>query len=572
MKLHISDLLDDVHDDIDLMENDITTANRILALVQERMEIEQAPVTPMQKPRKRRTLGKAARTVLIAAMFALALSVTAYAVYQARMADYLFPEAVEASPAFSEEVSAEVDWVPAARAPIARSSMSLVGYQGTPEYEAYLEWNNYLDEVGLPDYDAMGVDDTWHETPENYYGLYLAVTQEQAAKLDEIVAKYGLTLHQSRAAFQTLQELYDLLGTEPFLSEGHDHGGGYIYDDGAFKLEADKTVGSDRVDYTLFTSVKGSFSMISGPAIENGEEWAYTTGSGMTLDLVLGENESMILAETDNTYICVSIWCGSENDVENWFSSGLTSFDRAGLEAFAETIDFAALAQRYNGGPLDLTQTLADKIAKDKVENQERQAQQIAEEAVEAEQLDTVAREVVAELGVYGPASLPESYEEHIFTYVNDGRPDTYMAQRWDGVITAWGERVSFSQVNRHFVMTDNEIGWSYGDLFMSYARYYTDESRRVSSTAAQFDAAKAMYEQTDGFMECQVGDFQGFYHTSEESMDGVIWLDTEHDLMFTLDMDNGPYLDEENGVILYPDAPFTPQELIALAATITAE
>ena len=82
MKLNISDLLDDIYDDdIELIETDITTPDRILALVQEQMtaEAEAAPVISVQ-PSKHRQLGKLARTILIAAALTLSLTVTALAV------------------------------------------------------------------------------------------------------------------------------------------------------------------------------------------------------------------------------------------------------------------------------------------------------------------------------------------------------------------------------------------------------------------------------------------------------------------------------------------------------------
>ena len=83
MKLNISDLLDDIYDDdIDLVQTDITTPDRILALVQEQMaaETEAAPVISVQQPSKRQRLSKIVRTILIAAALTLALTVTALAV------------------------------------------------------------------------------------------------------------------------------------------------------------------------------------------------------------------------------------------------------------------------------------------------------------------------------------------------------------------------------------------------------------------------------------------------------------------------------------------------------------
>lgn len=83
MKMNISDLLDDIYDDdIDLAETDITTPDRILSLVKEQLasKTEKTPADSVQLSRKNRGMVKLARIVLIAAVLALALSVTALAV------------------------------------------------------------------------------------------------------------------------------------------------------------------------------------------------------------------------------------------------------------------------------------------------------------------------------------------------------------------------------------------------------------------------------------------------------------------------------------------------------------
>ena len=191
---------------------------------------------------------------------------------------------------------------------------------------------------------ALGVNDQWHETPDNYYQLYGAVTQEQANKLDEIIAEHGLDLHTLRM-MTTPEQLFSVLGTEPFVSGEYAVMGGYIYNDGTFKLDGSNIDGS--ISFSMFTSVKGAFSMIESTVDSDYAEWEYVTSSGTAVDLILeGSSFGNILFETEGAYIYVR--------AANGWIGGVPHIEREELEAFADTIDFSALASLYDGHTFDI--------------------------------------------------------------------------------------------------------------------------------------------------------------------------------------------------------------------------
>lgn len=112
----------------------------------------------------------------------------------------------------------------------------------------------------------------------------------------------------------------------------------------------------------------------------------------------------------------------------------------------------------------------------------------------------------------------------------------------------------------------------------MIYTRYYTGEDRAVSATTEQFDAAKAYYAAFEGFQERQVNGCPSFYYPEIHGEDGtiyapgVMWLDEANDLVFVLDMLDATYFDVQTKETIFLGDPFEPDELIALAATVTAE
>ncbi len=482
------DLMDYYEDQagIDLAENAPVRADRVA----ERTAARPGPRAAAAGPaKKRRPVGRMLRTGLIAAVLAAALGVTAYAVYMATVDKYVLPEetAAEAPPP-----AAEPEQTDAAPAPEpAAAHLSLVGYQGTPEYEAYVEWEQWLKD-NPTDFSGVGNDDSYYETDKNYAALYGAYFQDQAEKLDEIMAKYDLTPLKEMHFVYAPEEVYDYLGTDPFLPDGS-WGGGYVYDDGTFKLEA-IDFGTEDLDGTLFVSVKGSFARIFSRAPEDYQEWSYTTASGQTVDLVMGTDQSLMLFETDGAYIHLDVNMGSEavypeapdimSEEEYWaslyervpeekwdqidegsYEFYLSNFDdydpdtptqpaytKADLEKLADSVGFDVLAERF-ADPVDREKSLADYEAFiDRLEN-----------ATDTYNRSGDADAAIAALGDYYLTDLPEGYAMYSVsgsTPMEGVTDETYAVRSYDGpggvIMLMWTDD---PQLNEPFPITETEDG-----------------------------------------------------------------------------------------------------------------
>ena len=444
------DLMDLYRDDgIELDDPDLTDADRITALTMEKLGPVAVPAQRRKRPLRRMV------TAIAAAALALGLSVTAYAVYQSRVADYIIPEPTATADA-SHEASNEASPEAAVTETTARASLSLVGYQGTPEYAAYVEWTDYLAQADPVDYNAMGVDDTWHETPDNYAYYYQAYTRERADKLDEIMAKYDLRLHESRTVLNHQQDLYNALGIEPFLSEKYDNTGGYIYNDGTFKLDfcSDWGDGGDLND--IFVSVKGTITSIFAvvdPTLGM-EEWSYETASGQVVDLVLTPLNAHIFYETEAAYVHVNSVMTKQATAENP-NPVAPSHTRESLEALADSIDFGILEKRF-GNDFSAEQTEAQVAA----------YAAALENATDTYNRDDTVDEAIAAIGDFYLADLPEGYSMYIVTSFlpDDGGLGHYhVTRRYQGhggeIVFSWSDWDGMS------ASLEADSMWSYLDV-----------------------------------------------------------------------------------------------------------
>ncbi len=137
-------------------------------------------------------------TLALAAALVLALGATAYAVYMASIEDYVAEPAEAAETGAPAENYTRISWN---------------GYQGTPEYEAWTQWQDW--------YDA-NVDDMLAEagnTPvDSPYANYEDYTDEGRQVLEDIAEKNGVKLHTAIAP-GSAEDIYEVLGTKPFLPE-----------------------------------------------------------------------------------------------------------------------------------------------------------------------------------------------------------------------------------------------------------------------------------------------------------------------------------------------------------------
>ena len=222
--------------------------------------------------------------------------------------------------------------------------VSLSGWGDTPESRALAEWQAFLDGY---DQDGAIIAEIGNG-PTGFggqYGSYLVYTQEMADKLEEIIAKYNLKLHQWMEV--VLPETWPA-AVGNFYRENVTPYSGYIYENGTFRFDGDAELGSGElkgygtIEYQFSRSVKGTFDDVALNIgdLSDFEEWGYTAADGTPVTLGLGaRTRSLILADLGDSFVLVNVLAGKE--IDDTFSSG--AIGRAELEELADSFVYSAL-------------------------------------------------------------------------------------------------------------------------------------------------------------------------------------------------------------------------------------
>nr|WP_325242694.1 hypothetical protein [uncultured Oscillibacter sp.] len=222
--------------------------------------------------------------------------------------------------------------------------VSLSGWADTPESRALAEWQAFLEGY---DQDGAIIAEIGNEPTgfEERYGHYLVYTQEMAGKLEEIVARYELKLHEWMEV--VLPETWPQ-AVGGFFRENVVPYSGYIYENGTFRFDGDAELGAGElkgygtIEYQFSRSVKGTFDDVALNIGDLGdfEEWGFQAADGTSVTLGLGaRNRSLILADLGDSFVLVNVLTGREGD--GAFSSG--PIGRAELEALADSFVYSAL-------------------------------------------------------------------------------------------------------------------------------------------------------------------------------------------------------------------------------------
>ena len=214
--------------------------------------------------------------------------------------------------------------------------IALQGVPDSPEFRANAQWMDYLSSSGAASRSVSDPDLAENES----YGLYSVSDAESAARLESIAAANGLNLHTSQQDFFTESELYEMLGTAPFISNCAAISG-YVYEDGSFQGDGTNVAGRF-YEYQLGRYVKGSFSEVTlnvGNA-SSYEEWIYTTASGVDVQLSMGPDRCVLLADLPSSFVAVNL-LGGTNGNSLFMPDPVTKAD---LEAFADLFDFSSLS------------------------------------------------------------------------------------------------------------------------------------------------------------------------------------------------------------------------------------
>jgi hypothetical protein len=228
----------------------------------------------------RRVKRKLWTTLLIAAVLVSLFTVTAYAMGWFGLRERMIESVPEAESAVTESGNEENAATPTTEP---KRWVSLNGYADSPEYLANAEWLRFREEY-LASHTITN-DNSWmdgldEETVNtcHYYGVYDRAMLEE---LNALAEQYGLRLHTRQVTPLTLEDFYCAAGTGASLTEGD--GGGYIYEDGSFKLEWDFD-GQGRYAVIL-KNLSGTILPLSSgmDKPENYEEWEYTNIHGDTV-------------------------------------------------------------------------------------------------------------------------------------------------------------------------------------------------------------------------------------------------------------------------------------------------
>ena len=271
-----------------------------------------------------------ALTAIVALMAAMTASAVAFNLFGLR--DLAFPEkstlhvpVVDGETGEVEYDDRQVDMI------------SLQGYADTPENQACMEWDQFYWDYTA---DRTFGNDIYDEGGK--YSLYSVYDDTMAAKMDEIVAKYGLKLHQSMEDVPGREAWLERFGPD-FLAEGNMGYYGYAYDDGTCAFDGDAAIdGYGSVEYQFHYARKGYLDTMALNVgnLADYENWDYQAQNGVSVKLALGPDRSFIWADLEEGFLFVNVLTGTGGD--ETFSSG--TIDRRGLEALADSFDFSVFS------------------------------------------------------------------------------------------------------------------------------------------------------------------------------------------------------------------------------------
>lgn len=297
-----------------------------------------------KKEKKRNMRKKSAklgfRLAAGAAAGCLLIGTAAYAVYYFRLKDVetgkekvldLSVPAEETEDAVRKDIpEIEVDMI------------SLAGVEGSPEHEADVEWQKFLENYDQDESILAAVGNSTTGFEEEY-GEYLCYSQEMADKIDEICEKYSLQKLTGFEMPENYEELCNGAGVGDFLGgKAEDAKAEYIsgsfFADGSFNFDGSAAVNGVTTDYQFLRAMKGTFqgTSLNVGNLEAYEEWNYTTKNGETVLLATnGSTKALIIAEREKSFVTVNVL----GDI--W---GKTfGIGKEELEKLAEAFDFSVI-------------------------------------------------------------------------------------------------------------------------------------------------------------------------------------------------------------------------------------
>lgn len=248
-------------------------------------------------------ISKTIKTILIAAVIAALLGAAAYATGFFGLADRTYK---------SETGS---------------SIVTPNGYIGSDEYNATVEWFEYLDNEGVnnnSDRDFAGTD-----RERSICRIYNANDKPAMDRLNEIANKYGLLLYSDSLTVADDDDFSRYTGIDR-ISELLSGVNGYVFADGSFKAEF-RSAPEGAECCTVNKICVGSLYPYNGvaPALQDYEEQQYKTAMGYELSIACWKNgRAAVCWNTDEAFITVT----AEMDVDT-------------AKRIADSMDLSALCE-----------------------------------------------------------------------------------------------------------------------------------------------------------------------------------------------------------------------------------
>lgn len=230
-----------------------------------------------------------------------------------------------------------------------RYIISMQGFEGSKNYEAFQEWQAFLDSYDPDNSILYANNDFYLQMPDEYYS-YECYSWEMVDKIDEICEKYSLEPLGKSYVFRQMEHLFEALGIETVFSDAaapeESPFSGYCFQDGTFNMEGNITL-PEPWNYTVVyslrsvkkTSFDGVYSSIGD--LDSYEQWEYTMKDGTKVLLAL-QDEGRIIVDKEDCFVVVTAF-GKPEDV---FAP--IPHERAFVEAFCEAFDFSYRTQRVD--------------------------------------------------------------------------------------------------------------------------------------------------------------------------------------------------------------------------------
>lgn len=234
-----------------------------------------------------------------------------------------------------------------------RTTVSLQGFAGSPNYEAAKEWQEFLKTYDPDDEILHSLSNEELDQGPEYYS-YNCYSPEMARKIDEICEKYGLQTMGEPQHEQLWENFSRVLGIDDLLHEGEvmtvnrEGAGGYIFRSGTFHMEFEVTLAG--TDQPLFfeihavakTDFDGVFRNID--QLDTYTQWTHTAPDGKDLLLAYNDYSALIIGDRDTYFITITLhnrnfdW---ENMKDEAYLKGNDWVDQEKWSAIADLFDYS---------------------------------------------------------------------------------------------------------------------------------------------------------------------------------------------------------------------------------------